>query len=664
MFRVVHFTRRVVLILSPIFLLLLWRSAVAQAGDSLQLPLAGSTGATILYLPFVASAPVEFTAVWTQDLDGSNQLAFLAGSSFVHLLSGTSFTQEPITAHVVITATGPCGTAPLFSGPVDLPPGAWLTGIQTSAPVCPGIYTSDVTLEYAGYYNTLQALYVVNEPIQPLSTVTQGFDRCVPPSPVQLAAWRAEAPYSVFNIYLGGALFPQFCRDPAQNAFWVHEVASQGWSFTAIWVGPQPPCTNYSQRFSLDTATAYQEGGAEAVAAAARARELGLFGDLTLHYDIEGYASTATTACRTAVKSFLQGWTDRLHDLDLQAGAYGGGCSSFVTDWNDNNPVIDQVWIAHWALPAAYNPDATVWNAACVSNSLWTNHQRIKQYAGDHAETWGGVTLTVDSNVFDTTTLGWAAPGGETAPAFVADFGILGASSGWLLSGGRIYRTDDLGLTWFEITPNGFTVLGAAFTGSQTGWAAGWQTGDPALQTARTTDGGLTWTLSPVGDPGGPIATAYIEILDGNHVWIALKLQTGSAFSRGALYASADGGATWERRDHPLGEPVVFSDAQNGWTSGGPAGVQAFRTADGGRTWNAVDPAEVPAGSGRRVGTATLASAPVMTAALDDQFAWALTREGLCLGPNESRVCALDERLWVTQDGGDTWVELPVPAGP
>ena len=83
-------------------------------------------------------------------------------------------------------------------------------------------------------------------------------------------------------------------------------------------------------------------------------------------------------------------------------GGYGSPCNSYITDWyNYNATPPDDVWIAHWLLPAQYRPDASVWNVACMSNTYWPNHQRIRQYAGDHTETWGGVAFTIDSNVVD-----------------------------------------------------------------------------------------------------------------------------------------------------------------------------------------------------------------------------------------------------------------------
>jgi hypothetical protein len=61
--------------------------------------------------------------------------------------------------------------------------------------------------------------------------------------------------------------------------------------------------------------------------------------------------------------------------------------------------VPDAIWPAHWLTPFYYNPNATVWDVYSLSNSLWNNHQRIRQYTGGHNETWGGLTLNIDSDV-------------------------------------------------------------------------------------------------------------------------------------------------------------------------------------------------------------------------------------------------------------------------
>ena len=48
------------------------------------------------------------------------------------------------------------------------------------------------------------------------------------------------------------------------------------------------------------------------------------------------------------------------------------------------------------AAGSAGNPSTST--LSCVSGTSWASHQRLKQYQGDHNETYGGVTLNIDSN--------------------------------------------------------------------------------------------------------------------------------------------------------------------------------------------------------------------------------------------------------------------------
>src|SRR5262249_5869483 len=41
-----------------------------------------------------------------------------------------------------------------------------------------------------------------------------------------------------------------------------------------------------------------------------------------------------------------------------------------------------------------------------VSDTYWTNHQRLHQYQGGHRETWGGITIDVDSSIVDGAVVG------------------------------------------------------------------------------------------------------------------------------------------------------------------------------------------------------------------------------------------------------------------
>jgi hypothetical protein len=209
-----------------------------------------------------------------------------------------------------------------------------------------------------------------------------------------------NSPYIAYNLYIGGSALA--ACSPLSASF-VSQLASQGWKFFPTWVGPQAPCAGYASSISYDTMTAYSQGIAQADLALDAAYNLGLTdaskSDTVIYYDLEAY-NTNNSACRAAANSFISGWTGRLQTRGNVAGAYGASCASAVSDWANLSNVPDIVWIAHW-IYSSYNSSATVWNAVCLDNTLWVNHQRLRQYAGGHDETWGGVTLNIDSDVLD-----------------------------------------------------------------------------------------------------------------------------------------------------------------------------------------------------------------------------------------------------------------------
>jgi photosystem II stability/assembly factor-like uncharacterized protein len=234
-----------------------------------------------------------------------------------------------------------------------------------------------------------------------VATVTgQGFDACGLPTLSQFHSWWVNSPYMAYNLYIGGSAL---AACDALSASFVSALASEGWKFFPTWVGPQAPCAGFASRISYDTTTAFNQGVAQADLALDAAYNLGLT-DATksgtvIYYDLEAY-NTSNSACRAAVDSFISGWTGRLQTRANVAGAYGASCSSAVSDWAGLNNIPDIVWIANW-IYASYNSSATVWDASCLDNTLWVNHQRLRQYAGGHNETWGGVTLNIDSDVLD-----------------------------------------------------------------------------------------------------------------------------------------------------------------------------------------------------------------------------------------------------------------------
>jgi hypothetical protein len=476
----------------------------------------------------------------------------------------------------------------------------WTKYKSAVAPDCLGIYTYTVILTYLEQTTTLVFPFVVNNPSAVITSDKQAFDKCSIPSTYQMQKWWDGSPYYGVNLYIGG--ISRGCLNTGLDAFWVHMVSQQGWEFIPTWVGPQAPCSSYKYRMSWDSATAYLQGRSEADAASAAAARLGMAKDRVIYYDLEGYYG-ASLACRATVKSFLSGWVQRLHELAAKAGVYGASCSSYMTDWASISPAIDNVWIAHW-YKETYDPNASVWGAVCLSDSLWADHQRIRQYAGDHSETWGGVTFTIDSNIADGAvnsfplgSLATAAGNGQSSTyeplPEIRDMQLLSTDLGWSIRGHRFLWTADGGLTWKDITPRAdasASLLSGFFLDERQGWLLFQDAKTGQLAVERTADGGDGWESYnlPASTSSGtpPIQSAFLSFIDAKNGWVALKLASSSNFSLGELYKTMDGGRTWTRFSLPIGAPVRFIDADHGWVAGGPAGDALFETLDGGETWH------------------------------------------------------------------------------
>ena len=635
-----------------------------------------------VYLPLVMKnyPPVILTDIWVGNSDGYRRSAFLAREEIRYITVGENLADSPYEVTLNWRQDGPCGTTQIFSGTMMLEPGLWVNSLAESAPDCLGSYTNTVQLTYDTYTETwLTAFDVVTYTSEITVSNHQGFDKCALPSVSQMQTWWQHSPYWVFNIYLGGSSLA--CDNPDLTADWVWQVSQQGWTFILTWVGPQSPCFNTTKpKISPDPEVAIQQGRDEADLAIAAAEALDLYGDKVIYYDLEGY--TDNGACRAPVDAFITGWTERLHENGVNAGAYGSPCRSYITDWWDNTPLLDDIWIAWWT-HTSYDPDVTVFEReGCgLINEMWGDNRRLWQYAGGHYETWGGENLngTIDSDVLlgqvtaiSTTTQTVTTRSPQIVPLGAAiplrDAELLPGGDGWALQGNRIlWRSGTTGI-WDDITPaNISTILDAAFPDPVHGFLIT-QTPDAALTLYRTKDGGETWRSAPLPYVAVDVGAAYLEFVDAQTGWIALKMASSSAFSIGRLFATVDGGQTWEERMLPLGEPVQFSDALHGLVSGGPMGDELYCTTDGGHTWAAADEQACQNAASQP----QLAGWPQNTdkhSQTDAKNAWALTRNGSCGGylplgdstPLDGTAplpCVLETHLWMTADGGKTWMEI------
>ena len=537
----------------------------------------------------------------------------------------------------------------------------------------------------------------------------QGFDNCKPLSAEGMQNWWDNSPYSAVNIYLGG--ISALCPFDELDFGWYAQVADQGWSFILTWAGPQAPkgCPGDCKfRFpmSTDPEIAYLEGKIEALVAAEAAFNLGFKGQLVIYYDVESY-SGADEETRGTVAAFIRGWTEQLHALGHIAGAYGAACTSYVVDWAFNDPALDDVWIAQWNKEYAYDPDATVYNTTCLDGKdeppiFWTNHQRLKQYTGPHNETWGDLTVKIDSDVLDgqVNALFGRPPEKnfqpsnaiQSAPQVVLSSGqhmrdmqVLSPSTGWVLQGNHLLWTADSGLTWQKISPltGRNDILGVHFINPDQGWLIGRQASEDgaiSLSIYQTNDAGNTWSENPVSNfssaDAWELESANFEFLDHEKGWIALKLHSGSNFSFGRLLATEDGGRTWQVRELPLGEPVVFQDALRGWTAGGPRD-QVYITEDGGESWilsenQTARDFNMLSSNGQQLLVGEMPQGVVSLDIIDNQVGWAVIQEGTCTGykpragehipTGETPLqCESISRLVRTTNSGINWSEITPP---
>lgn len=220
-----------------------------------------------------------------------------------------------------------------------------------------------------------------------------GFDTCTAPSLAALRAWKGTSPYSTVNMYFGGN--NRGCSQPNLTKAWVRDATVAGWKLLPTYFGYQPHCMFGDKPNRYTAADATTRGTSDASDAVTQAKALGLLPGSALYADVEHY-DRANTSCRTAVRRYVSAWTNKLHGSGYLAGVYvhqNSGLRDLADSYSSTTYARpDAVWMARWD----DNPSLTSWPTA--PNSRWAVHQRAKQYRGDHDETWGGVTINIDSD--------------------------------------------------------------------------------------------------------------------------------------------------------------------------------------------------------------------------------------------------------------------------
>jgi hypothetical protein len=235
-----------------------------------------------------------------------------------------------------------------------------------------------------------------------------GFDTCSTPSTSAMAAW-AASPFRGVGIYIGGE--NSACSQPNLSASWVSAQTTAGWHLIPTYVGLQATTSSCGSCAKMTTAAAATQGSAAAEDAVTEATAIGIGTGSPIYFDMESYSPT--TSATHAVLTFLEAWTDKLHELGYQSGVYsssGSGIVDLAGQLGSSYPLPDDLWIANWN-------DAENTLDPVVPSTGWANHQRIHQFRGGHSDTYGGVTINIDSDYVDGATVGVGTPPvGESDP--------------------------------------------------------------------------------------------------------------------------------------------------------------------------------------------------------------------------------------------------------
>lgn len=241
---------------------------------------------------------------------------------------------------------------------------------------------------------------------------------------------------------------------------------------------------------------------------------------------------------------------------------------------------------------------------------------------------------------------------------------FVNSLDGWGVGETQIVRTNDGGITWYNVTPPNVTSAGYQANLTLLDNAHAWlllpaSEFDPALGALyRTADGGLSWTSFSV-----PFAAADLHFLDANNGWALADLGVGAGSQAVAVFQTADGGQTWTKtytndpnlegagETLPLGglkAGIAPLNAQTAFVYGvtySPGSPYLFRTGDGGVTWSAVSLPLPPGAENAELG---IERGQMKFLSPSEGFiAMRLTSDSYQLA------------MYVTHDGGNSWSLTP-----
>jgi photosystem II stability/assembly factor-like uncharacterized protein len=241
---------------------------------------------------------------------------------------------------------------------------------------------------------------------------------------------------------------------------------------------------------------------------------------------------------------------------------------------------------------------------------------------------------------------------------------FLNELDGWGVTETEIARTNDGGITWYDVSPPDMTETGYSIKifilDNDHVWVQ-----KPDFENfphggflSRTSNAGSTWTTSET-----PFSRGDLRFLDEDNGWMLADLDVGAGSNAVAIYQTTDGGAKWNLKyindpNHPdakdslplvgLKTGIVPLSMQTAWVGGviyAPGTLYLYGTDDGGSTWSPVT-LELPAGA---------ENAELSIDA--DQMQFVTRRDGFLAVHMASD--STQTAVYVTHNAGDTWILTP-----
>ena len=241
---------------------------------------------------------------------------------------------------------------------------------------------------------------------------------------------------------------------------------------------------------------------------------------------------------------------------------------------------------------------------------------------------------------------------------------FLNSTDGWGVTETQVVRTNDGGLTWYNVTPTDITETGYAVDlfvlDNNHVWmqVPDFENYPNSGFQFHTMDGGLTWDLV-----GVPFSRGDIKFLDANNGWALADLGVGAGSNAVAVYQTTNGGIEWQQTfindpnnanagdSLPLGGlkfGIAPLNMNSAWVHGvvyAPGTAYLYRSNDGGHMWEQVS-VSLPPGTNE---TELAIEQFEFVNATDAFFTMRISSESPSLA------------VYVSNDAGNTWTLTPTP---